>query len=315
MIAAKPLAIALFRPAAHLQTELEQRFELVELAGLGAGEADRWLESNGGRVSAVVTNGAVGCSRALVEALPNLRIIAIYGVGYDRVDVADARSRGIVVANTPGVLTDDVADLAVGLTICLLRGIAAGDRFVRDGCWQESNYPPQTKVTGKRFGIVGLGRIGKAIADRLSTFGPVAYTGTRAKDVPWAFRGDVLSLAASSDVLIVACAATERTRGLVGEEVLGALGPEGYLVNIARGSIVDEGALVNALESGRLAGAALDVFEDEPNVPAELAGSDRVLLTPHIGSSTRQTRRAMADSLLANVDAFFAGKPIPHEVV
>lgn len=315
MTAAKPLAIALFRPPAYLQTELEQRFELVELAALGPDGADRWLETNGRSVSAVITNGNVGCGRALVEALPNLGIIAIYGVGYDKVDVGAARSRGIVVANTPGVLTDDVADLAVGLTICLLRGIARADRFIRDGCWSRASYPPETKVTGKRFGIIGLGRIGNAIADRLSTFGPVLYAGTRAKDVPWAFHDNVLSLAASSDVLIVACAATGRTRGLVSEEVLGALGPDGYLVNIARGSIVDEAALVHAVQSEGIAGAALDVFEDEPNVRAELTASERVLLTPHIGSATRQTRRAMADSLLANLDAFFAGTAVPHEVL
>lgn len=261
-----------------------------------------------------MTNGKVGCDRALIGALPNLRIIAIYGVGFDKVDLAAARQRGIVVANTPGVLTDDVADLAVGLVICLLRGIASADRYLREGQWAQSEYVLKTKVTGKRFGILGLGRIGTAIAERLTVFGPVSYAGTRMKQVPWTFHDDPVSLARWCDVLIVACAANERTRSLIGEEVLSALGPDGYLVNIARGSIVDEHALVESLESGRLGGAALDVFEDEPNVRRELATSDRVVLTPHIGSATAETRRAMADAVLANLDAFFAGRPVPNEV-
>jgi lactate dehydrogenase-like 2-hydroxyacid dehydrogenase len=314
MAALKPVAIALFPLPAYLRQELRQRFSLCEFGELGEAEAERWLEMEGPSVCAVVTNGKLGCGRAILDSLPNLQIIVIFGVGFDKVDLPAARARGVVVANTPDVLTDDVADLAVGLVISLLRGIARADRFVRKGRWLTSEFPLMTKVTGSRFGIVGLGRIGTAIAERLNLFGPVAYTGTGRKPVEWEFHENLVSLARWSDVLIVATAASEQTRGLVGAEVLSALGADAYLVNVARGSILDQRALIDALDAGRLAGAALDVFEDEPNVPEKLRSCDRLLLTPHIGSATVATRRGMADALLANVDCFLAGRPVPHQV-
>lgn len=309
----KPVVLALFPVSPYLREQLLRRFCVVDLHEVTQ-EGDGWFDANGAAVSAVLTNGQTGCDRALLDLLPNLRIIAIYGVGFDKVDLAAAREHGVLVTNTPDILTDDVADLAVGLVICLLRGIASADRFLRNGDWAQSEYVLKTKVTGKRFGVVGLGRIGTAIAERLSVFGPVSYSGTRIKQVPWTFHDNPVSLARSCDVLIVACAANEHTRSLVSDEVLTALGASGYLVNIARGSVVDEDALIEALKSGRLGGAALDVFANEPNVPSELADCDRVVLTPHIGSATAETRRAMADAVLANLDAFFAGRPVPNEV-
>lgn len=310
----KPLAITLSDTTAYLGGELNRRFNVFPLHQLDGIERDRWLSTNGAAVTIVVTSGNVGCHRLLLDALPNAKIIAVHGVGYDSVDLAATRQRGIIVANTPSVLTDDVADLAVGLVICLLRGLVGADEFVRRGSWTRSEYPLKAKVTGKRFGIVGLGRIGHAIGERLQVFGPVSYTGTRVKQVTWTFLPDPMSLARSSDVLIVACSANEHTQSMIGEQILGALGENGYLVNVARGSIIDENALIRVLAKGKLAGAALDVFQHEPAVRQELLTCDRVVLTPHIGSATITTRKAMADALLANLDAFIAGRPIPHQV-
>ena len=310
----RPLAIVLAPNSAFLDDELRRRFELVHFHALAEPQQRKWLQANVARVAAVVTNGKIGCTSALIDELPNLGIIAVHGVGVDAVDLDAAHRRGIVVTNTPHVLTDDVADLAVGLVISLLRRIPAADLFVRSGDWERSEFPLARTVTGRRFGIVGLGRIGTAIAERLEAFGSVAYTGTGPKAVPWAFHATPASLADASDVLIVACAANESTRSLIGREVLSALGSDGYLINIARGAVVDEAALVQMLSEGRIAGAALDVFVAEPDVPAPLRDSDRTVLTPHIGSATIETRRRMAEMVLLDLDAFFSGSQ-PQNVV
>lgn len=273
-----------------------------------------WLADHAARVRLIVTGGQTGAPRDLVEALPNLGLIAINGVGYDKVDIAHAAARGVTVTNTPGVLTDDVADLAIGLVIGLLRDLPRADAHVRGGAWAKGDLPLARKVTGRRFGIVGLGRIGSAIADRLRAFGPVAYTGRAQKPVDLPFHPDAASLAAASDVLIVAAAASAETRHLIDARVLEALGPGGVLVNVARGSVVDEAALVAAIEGGRIAGAALDVFADEPNVSSALIDSDRTMLTPHIASATVETRAAMAALVLDNIDAFLAGRPLPTPI-
>jgi lactate dehydrogenase-like 2-hydroxyacid dehydrogenase len=247
----------------------------------------------------------------MMDRLPNLEILAGFGVGYDRYDLAAAKKRGIVVTNTPDVLTDDVADLAIGLTIATLRRIAALDRFVRAGRWAAGETPPLArKVAGKRLGIVGLGRIGRAIARRAEGFAmAIAYTGPRAyKDVPYRYVADLAGLARDSDVLVVACRADATNRHMIGADVLKALGPEGILVNIARGSLVDEVALVAALKGGGLGGAGLDVYAHEPRVHADLFGLDNVVLMPHIGSATEETRQAMADLVIANLEAHFAGR-------
>jgi lactate dehydrogenase-like 2-hydroxyacid dehydrogenase len=250
-----------------------------------------------------------------MDALPALGIIAINGVGIDKVDQHVARARNVRVTTTPGVLTEDVADLAIGLIIALLRNIPAADAYVRAGRWPGGDMPLARKVSGRRFGIVGLGQIGAAIAARLTPFGHVAYTDLARKPCAYEFHDDAIALARASDILVIASSANESTRHLINAEVLQALGPRGYLVNVARGSIVDETALIAALESGALAGAALDVFAAEPHVPTALRTHPNVLLTPHIASATSETRTLMADAVLANLDAFLAGKPPPGAVL
>jgi lactate dehydrogenase-like 2-hydroxyacid dehydrogenase len=268
-----------------------------------------YLAAHGAEFTGIVTSAPTGAGTPLLDALPALKVIASFGVGVEKIDVATARRRGIAVSTTPDVLTDCVADVAVGALVAVSRGLVAADRFVRRGGWSAARFPLTTKVSGKRLGIVGLGRIGRAVARRAAGFDlQIRYHGRRAvPDVPWGFEPSVVALARWADQLVLTCAGGPATRHLVSAEVLEALGPEGFLVNVARGSVVDEGALVEALVTGRIAGAALDVFEDEPHVPAELLALDRVVLLPHVGSGTNETRNAMADLVLANLRAFYAG--------
>ena len=235
-------------------------------------------------------------------------------MGYDKVNLAEARRRKIRVTTTPGVLTNDVADLAVGLIIALLRALPSADRHVRDGLWPTAERPLARTVSGRRFGVFGLGHIGQAIANRLSAFGSVGYCSRSQKAVPYPFYDSAIDLARNCDVLVIAAASDASTRGVVSREVLDALGPSGYLINVSRGALVDEQALIQALASGAIAGAALDVFADEPHVPDELRNSDRTILTPHIASATVETREAMARAVLANLDAYFAGAEPPGAV-
>lgn len=268
-------------------------------------------------VEAAITSSRFGITRAQMDAMPSLRAIVHFGVGYETTDVAHARSRGVVVSNTPDVLTDCVADLAVGALIDVLRRLSFADRFVRRGSWLEGQFPLATKVTGKRIGILGLGRIGRAIAHRLTGFDAVLSYHSRhpVPDVPYTYAESPSALASAVDVLVVATSGGAGTAGLVSPEVLAALGPAGYLVNIARGSVVDEPALVAALTSGTIAGAALDVFADEPNVPAELLGMDNVVLLPHIASATTETREAMGELAFRNLHQFLTNgtlvTPVP----
>lgn len=307
----RPRAVQLCALSDSLEHELATRYGAFALHRLAPDARRDWLAANAAGIEIAVTSGKDGCDNATLEALTDLRLLAIYGVGHDQIDLAATHRRGIAVTNTPGALTDDVADLAVGLVISLLRRLPAADHHVRSGAWEKTDMPLARRVSGKRFGIIGLGRIGEAIALRLAAFGPVAYTSRERKLVPWDHLPDEASLAAVSDVLIVACAANAATRGMVDRTVLDALGPEGYLINIARGSVVDETALVAALESRRLAGAALDVFAEEPHVPAALRMAENTVLAPHIGSATHETRAAMARAVLANIDAFLAGAELP----
>ena len=275
-----------------------------------------FLSEHGGSVEALMTSGPLGVPDAVMAALSGLRIIAINGVGYDRVNLDLARSRGIRVTNTPDVLTDDVADLAVGLTIAVMRQLIPAHDHVRTGQWLKRGLPLARKVSGKRFGILGLGRIGLAVAQRMAAFnGTIGYTARAEKRVPYTYYPDTLSLARASDVLIVCADASPSTRHSVNAAVLQALGPEGVLVNIARGALVDEAALVAALAEGRLGGAGLDVFEDEPNVPPALFNLANVVLAPHIASGTHETRAAMGRLAVDNLMAFFAGGPLPTPVV
>ena len=273
--------------------------------------ADRetFLAEHGADVTAVVTSGRTGVDAALMAALPNLGAVVNFGVGYDTTDVDAAAARGVGVSNTPDVLTDCVADTAVGLMIDTLRQFSASDRYVRAGRWPvDGNYPLTRQVSNTRVGIIGLGRIGTAIALRLSAFGcSISYHNRhRLPDSPYTYASSPAELAKGVDVLIVAAAGGDGTRGLVDRQVLDALGSEGYLINIARGSVVDQDALVAALVNGRLAGAGLDVFADEPQVPAELLGLDNVVLLPHVASGTVQTRAAMEALTLRNLDSFLA---------
>lgn len=270
------------------------------------------------RCRAVATSGGAGASAETFEAFPEAGLFASFGVGYDSIDVEEARRRGVRVTNTPGVLTDDVADMAMALALALGRDLVAGDAYARSGEWARSGpMPLKRKVSGLRAGILGLGAIGQAIARRAAAFEmAIAWTGPRRKPQrPWEYVESLVELARRSDLLFVSCPGGAETRHLVDAEVLRALGPGGLLVNIARGSVVDEAALIAALQEGTLAGAGLDVFDDEPNIPAALVASDRVVLQPHQGSGTVETRRAMGDLVLQNMLAWFAGEELPTPVV
>jgi hydroxypyruvate reductase len=268
-------------------------------------------------VAAAITSSRFGLTREQMDAMPSLRAIVHFGVGYETTDVDYARSRGIVVSNTPDVLTDCVADLAVGGLIDVLRRMSAAQRFLRRGDWLDGQFPLATKVTGRRVGILGLGRIGRAIAHRLEAFdAQLSYHSRhRVPDVPYPYAESPAALAAQVEVLVVATSGGPATAGLVSREVLAALGPSGYLVNIARGSVVDEPALVDALTAGTIAGAALDVFADEPHVPPALLDLDNVVLLPHIASATVETREAMGELAFRNLKGFLANgtlvTPVP----
>ena len=290
----------------EIQETLEANYQVHPVFDM----SDPKLEAIAGDIRAVVTGGHLGAPADVMERLPNLEMVAINGVGFDKVDLDMAKARGIKVSNTPDVLTADVADLAVGLTLALTRKIAEGDQFVRRGAWLEGTLPLGRKFSALRFGIFGLGRIGSAIAKRLDGFDVgIAYCDIAERpETGYAYYTSAAALAAEVDVLIIAAAASSSTSNIVDQAVLDALGKDGLLVNVARGSIVDEPALVRAITTGGIAGAALDVFADEPNVPAALIESDRVVLTPHVASATTDTRRAMGELMLANLDAFAAGK-------
>jgi lactate dehydrogenase-like 2-hydroxyacid dehydrogenase len=246
---------------------------------------------------------------ALLDALPKLEIISVFGVGYDGVPTAYCRQRGIKVTNTPDVLTDDVADVALALILMTGRGFVRLNRFVHAGEWLKHGPELTTKLGGRKVGILGLGRIGKAIAERVSAMGmKVAYTGRKPQNVRYEYIAELKALAAAVDFLVVACPGGEATRNIVNGEVLAALGKKGTLVNIARGSIVDEPALVAALKAGTIKAAGLDVFADEPRIPPALMTMDNVVLLPHVGSATRETRQAMGDLCKANLDAWFGDK-------
>jgi hydroxypyruvate reductase len=270
-----------------------------------------YLARHGSRIEGVATLAPVGASSALIDALPSLKVICCRGIGLEKIDLARARERGIQVSGTPGVLTDCVADLALGLMIDVARRISASDRFVRAGRWMAGKYPLAVHVSGKRLGIAGLGQIGKAVARRAAGFAmEVRYADRKPVDgAPFGFEPSLEALARWADFLLVAVPGGPPTRHLISSSVLAALGPKGFLINISRGMVVDQDALVAALSDGTLGGAGLDVFADEPKVPAELLRLDNVVMTPHIGSGTVETRKQMEDLVLANLEAFFrAGK-------
>ncbi len=266
-------------------------------------------------VRALVTSGTNGATEALLAQLPKLEFIANVGVGYDAIAVPAAVARGIRISNTPDVLTDDAADLALALMIMAGRRLAIGDREVRGGGWKGPTSPLGTKVAGKKLGILGLGRIGGAIARRAAAMDmEISYTNRRKADTPYRYIPDILTLAKENDFLVLAASAGPDAKHIVNRAVLEALGPKGILINIARGSLVDEAELTAALQDGRLGGAALDVFEHEPKVPEALRSIEHVVLSPHVGSATSETRIAMGKLAMDNLAAFFAGKPLLTEV-
>lgn len=260
-------------------------------------------------IRGIATNGQCGAGTGLIGSLPALEIVSCHGVGVDAIDLDAARERKIVVTTTPDVLTDDVADMALALILASVREILIGDRFVRSGKWLEGEKPVAQRVGGKRLGILGLGRAGRAVAHRAEAFNmEIAYSDQNPiPDVAYPFFADAETLAKESDLLVVTCAATPETKGMVNRSVIDALGPTGTLINVARGSIVDEDALVSALKDGRLGAAALDVFASEPNVPVALREMNNVILQPHQASGTRQCREEMADLVIRNLRGHLLG--------
>lgn len=260
----------------------------------------------------LVMGGANEVDAELLDLLPALKLIAVQGVGYDGVPLGYCKQRGIAVTNTPDVLTDDVADLALALVLMTQRRLGEGERFVRSGSWEKGAFPLGNTLTGRTAGIVGLGRIGKAVAKRLEACGMhIAYHGRTKQEVAYAFHAQLTDLAKASDVLVLTLPGGRDTEALVDAKVLEALGPKGTLINVARGSVVDEAALIAALQQERIAGAGLDVFADEPHVPEALRSMENVVLLPHLGSSTVQTRAAMADLVVRNIYAYADGTALP----
>jgi len=268
------------------------------------------------RVRALVGGGEARIDQSLMDQCPGMEVITICGVGYDGVDVQAAKARGVPVTHTPDVLNDDVADLGVALLLAVARNLPAADQFTRQGEWEKGPFPLTRKLSGSRLGIVGMGRIGQAIAKRAAAFDMDIRYHTRSarSDVAYAHEPSLKALAAWADFLLVITPGGAATRHLINAEVLQALGPQSYLVNVARGSVVDETALIEALQKGVIAGAGLDVYADEPRVPAALRALPNVVLTPHMASGTAQTRRAMSDLTLANLQAHFDGRPLPTPV-
>ena len=275
-----------------------------------AADPDAMLAEIASKVGAIASSG--GAKRSLIEALPNLKLVAHFGVGYDPVDVECCKEHDIRVTNTPDVLNDAVAEMTLGLMLALERRIPHGDRHVRDGSWENGNYPLTGELTGKTAGIMGLGRIGKEIARRLQVMKMnVVYNGrTEQKHEPYPYYADLKEMAAASDWLVIVVPGTPQTNKAVNMDVLKALGPNGALLNIGRGSVVDESAMISCLSDGSLGGAALDVFEDEPRVPEALRNLDNVVLQPHQGSATHKTRWGMGDLVVRNIKAHFAGDPL-----
>ncbi|KAM6585796.1 hypothetical protein CsatB_012798 [Cannabis sativa] len=300
-----------------LQRELKKRFKVYNL--WEAPNKSQFINTHASSIRAYIGTSGFGADADFINALPNLEIIASFSAGTDLIDLELCKEKGIRVSNTPDVLTDDVADIGVGLILGVLRRLCDADRYVRSGGWKSiGDYNLTTKLSGKTVGIIGLGRIGEAIAKRVEGFNcPIIYHSRSEKaGVKYKYYPNVVELAANCQILVVACSLTPDNHNIVNRRVIDALGPKGVVINIGRGAHVDEGELVHALVEGRLGGAGLDVYQNEPNVPPQLLELDNVLLLHHVGSSTFETRISMTDLVIANLDAhFFNNKPLLTPVV
>ena len=304
----KPNVLLVGQMMPHIMAALDAAYNVHRL--YEAGDTDAFLGEVGGSIRGIATPGHA--DRSLMEACPNAEIVSSFGVGYDGIDAAYAKSRGIIVCNTPGVLDDEVANTAISLLLATTRRIVAYDRYLRDGRWLAEGNPPLTRgLAGKTIGILGLGRIGTTIAQKLAVFHCtiVYHARNRRDDQPYRYFADLVEMAGACDAIIVITPGGASTHNIVNRAVLDALGPDGTLINVARGSVVDEEAVVSALAEGRLGAAGLDVFANEPHVPQALMTMDNVVLLPHQGSATVETRRAMGDLVVDNLAAHFAGKP------
>lgn len=302
----KPSVLQIRPLLPSLETALQQQYDIHRLWEMN--DPDSFLQANGERFTAAVTSAPVGVPDDLIRKLPNLKVISSFGVGYDKINLPFVKERGIQIGYTPDVLNDCVADTAMGLVIDVARNFTNADRYVKEGQWPTGKFPLSTKVSGKRMGILGLGRIGRAIAKRAEGFDmQIAYHNrNQIPACPYDYAPSLLALAKRSDFLVIASSAGPENLKMVSREVIDALGPTGYLINISRGSVVDEDYLIEALQNNKIAGAGLDVFVDEPNVSAELRALDNVVLFPHIASATTETRAAMSNLVLENLHSFFA---------
>jgi lactate dehydrogenase-like 2-hydroxyacid dehydrogenase len=292
----------------HVMGQLEEAFVLHRL--WEAADRAAFLAEIGPRVRGIASIGHLRIDSQLLDSLPELQIISSFGVGYDNIDAVEAARRKVIVTNTPDVLNDEVADLALGLLLATIRRIPQADRYLREGRWLERPFPLSPTLRGRKVGIVGLGRIGKAIARRVEGFDvPILYHGRRRQEgVSYPYCSTIVELARESDVLIVITPGGASTQHLIDAEVLKALGPNGILINVARGSVVDEPALIAALQDGTILAAGLDVYANEPHVPAELIELDNVVLLPHVASASVDTRNAMGQLVVDNLLSWFAGR-------
>jgi len=294
------------------QEPLDEAFDMRKL--FEKDDPSAFLEKHGPEVRAIATRGELGADAAMIAACPSCEVISVYGVGYDAVDLDAARARKIRVTNTPDVLTGDVADLGVAMMLAQSRGMIDAERWVRDGSWAEKGlYPLKRRVFGRKAGILGLGRIGYEVGKRLAGFEmDIAYSDLAPRDdVPgWTYLASAKDLANHADFLFVTLAASARTRHIVNRDIIEAVGPDGMIINISRASNIDENALIDALRSGRLGAAALDVFEGEPALDPGFLDLDNVLLQPHHASGTVETRKAMGQLVRDNLTAYFAGQPL-----
>ncbi len=311
----KPEIIFTGKGHAATQATLEAEFTVHKLHE--AADKAQFLKERAGRIRGIASFGPFPVDGKVMDALPKLEIIANFGVGVDQINLQDAKSRGIIVTNTPDVLNECVADTAMALVLNTLRKFPQCEAYLRAGHWASKGpYPLTTSLGGKTMGVLGLGRIGEAVANRAIAFGmKIRYHNRTKKPVPYPYDPDAVALARNSDVLMVVTPGGPETRNLVNAAVLDALGPQGYLVNIARGSVIDEPVLLRYLQEKKIAGAGLDVFADEPRVPEAFWTLDNAVLFPHVASATLETRKAMGDLQIENLRLHFSGKPVRTRVV